>query len=161
MNLTSENLLQMAGRPDGVCVQDMLKEHRAKAGRVLEDLFVDRATQKLWKLKVSHKSVRFFASQELLDAYVKAHAYVCAIETVQRSASERNVWVVTGSGCEPTVRMAESLEKRRIPNPNAKVVVPKGVTVTKCPAQAYEPCPADRPIPVRPGAMHYVGRNSI
>ena len=31
MNLTSENILQMAARPDGVCVQDMLKEHGAKA----------------------------------------------------------------------------------------------------------------------------------
>lgn len=31
MNLTSENIIQMAARHDGVCVQEMLKEHGAKA----------------------------------------------------------------------------------------------------------------------------------
>lgn len=63
-------------------------------------------------------------------------------------------------GVNPPVVVAKEVEQGVLPA-SGRVVVPNGVKVQVCPSPAYEPCPVDRPIPMRPGAMHYVGRNSI
>jgi hypothetical protein len=72
-------IAQLAEGPNGMCTQD-LPEREQKIGHLTACKMV--AAGKLFRGKLSHKSVRFFATQEEADAYVGARRIAGSIAPV-------------------------------------------------------------------------------